>query len=188
MQATINLINKLEFDSALFYGVGVSRLFFNKIKGEKLGIDKYDYRQFPRKWSAREFAKNIQSKPTKKTFDLVVIDDSKHYKDVVGYFKQALKNIKEGGKIVLIGSMPKLPLHVTTEPKLHQAWCGDVYQFVLELISKGGYRVVTSDIDLGVTIIEVDKSIKGQEINISGFEEWYFERKKIMSNYEYPTD
>ena len=188
MQQIVNIINKLDFSSVLFYGVGFPRVFFDKIKGEKLGIDQYDYRQFPRQWSARVFAENVQQKSTKKKFDLVIINDSKKYKDVSSYFNKAIKNIKEGGKIILIDSMPKLPIHVTDTPKQHQTWCGDVYLFVQELISKGGYKIHSFDEGNGLTVIEVDESVEGKEVSIEAFEEWYFNRKKIMSNYAYTTD
>ena len=41
MQKIAKIINDLEFDTALFYGVGIPRLLFDKVKGEKLGIDQY---------------------------------------------------------------------------------------------------------------------------------------------------
>jgi hypothetical protein len=188
MQQIVNIINKLDFDSALFYGVGIKSLFFDKVKGEKLGIDQYDYRHFPRSWSARAYGENIQQKGTKKKFDVVVINDSKRYKDVSNYFAKALKNIKEGGKIILIDSMPTLPIHVTDTPKQHQTWCGDVYIFVQELISKGGHKVQSFDEGNGLTVIEIDESVEPKEVKVEGFEEWYFQRKKIMSNYEHSTD
>ena len=182
MQLIVNIINKLDFKTVLFYGVGIPKLFFDKVKGEKLGIDQYDNRQFPRLWSSSSFSSNIQQKNTKKKFDLVIINDSKKYIDLQKYFKKALKNIKEGGKIILIDSMPKEPLLVTDKPSNHQGWCGDVYQFVLELISKGGYKITTLDDGNGLSIIEIDETKEPKEIQVQGFEEWYFERKKIMTN------
>jgi len=182
MQQIVSIINKLDFETVLCYGVGVPSVFFDKIKGEKLGIDKYDKGMFPRSWSSKTFAYNIQQKNTKKKFDLVIINDSKRFKDLKVYFNQALKNIKEGGKIILIDSMPKTPILVTDNPANHQNWCGDVYQFVLELISKGGYKVTTLDDGNGLSIIELDETKEPQQIEIQGFEEWYFERKKLMSN------
>lgn len=182
MQQIVNIINKLDFQTVLCYGVGVPSVFFDKVKGEKIGIDKYDKDQFPRSWSSKTFADNIQHKNTKNKFDLVIINDSKRFKDLKVYFKQALKNINEGGKIVLVDSMPKTPLLVTENPQKHQLWCGDVYQFVLELISKGGYKVTTLDNGNGLSVIEIDETKGPKEIYLYGFEEWYFERKKLMSN------
>ena len=95
MQSIINTINKLDFETVCVYGVGIPQLFFNKIKGDKTGIDNFDKTKFPRSWSGKTIASNILSKPNKKTFDVVIINDSKHYKDLVKYFKQALKNIKK---------------------------------------------------------------------------------------------
>ena len=182
MQSLINIINRIEFNTALFYGVGIPRLFFDKIKGDKIGIDKFDKCQYPRLWTAPTKRVNIQSKGTSKKFDLIIINDSKRYKDVSSYFSKALKNINEGGKIVLIDSMPKLPIYITDTPANHQDWCGDVYQFVLELISKGGFKVTSFDSGNGMSIIEIDETKQPKEIEISGFEEWYFQRKKLMTN------
>ena len=182
MQKIVSIINKLDFQTVLCCGVGVPSLFFDKIKGDKLGVDKYNKDQFPRSWSSPSFGDNIQTKNTKKKFDLVIINDSKRFKDLKVYFSQALKNINEGGKIILIDSMPKTPLLVTDKPTKHQIWCGDVYQFVLELISKGGYKVTTLDDGNGLSIIELDETKGPKEIEVQGFEEWYFQRKKIMSN------
>ena len=182
MQQIVSIINKLDFNTVLCYGVGIPSIFFDKIKGEKLGIDKYDKSQYPRLWSSKYFAENVQYKNTKKKFDLVIINDSKRFKDLKEYFKQALKNINEGGKIVLVDSMPKLPLLVTDKPNNHQSWCGDVYQFVLELISKGGYKITSLDDGNGISIIEIDETKEPKQIEVQGFEEWYFQRNKIMNN------
>jgi hypothetical protein len=182
MQQIVNIINRLDFETVICYGVGVPSVFFNRIKGDKLGVDKYDKSMFPRLWSYKYFAENVQHKNTKKKADLVIINDSKRFKDLKVYFSQALKNIKEGGKIILIDSMPKEHVLVTDNPSKNQGWCGDVYQFVLELISKGGYKVTTLDDGNGLSIIELDETKGPKEIEVYGFEEWYFERKKLMSN------
>lgn len=182
MQQIVNIINKLDFKTVLCFGVGVPSVFFNKIKGEKIGIDKYNLKQYPRLWSSKTFAENVQYKNTKKKFDLVIINDSKKFKDLKEYFKQALKNINQSGKIILVDSMPKKPILITDKPLNNQAWCGDVYQFVLELISIGGYKVTTLDDGNGFSIIEIDETKGPKQIDVQGFEEWYFERKKIMSN------
>jgi hypothetical protein len=126
----------------------------------------FDKNKFPRSWSGATISDNILSKPNKKKFDVVIINDSKHYKDLTKYFKQALKNIKEEGKIVF----------------KHQIWCGDVQQFILELISKGGYKVTTFDDDLGVSIVEIDETKEPKTIEVQGFEEVYFDRKNLMNN------
>ena len=182
MQKIANIINKLDFDTVLFYGVGSPFLLFDKIKGKKLGIDKYDVTQYPRQWSTRTVRSDIQSRGTKKKFDLVVINNSRRYKDVSADFNKALKNLNEGGSIILIDSMPKTPQDITDTPFDHQSWCGEVYQFVLELVSKGGFKVSSNDEGNGFTIVKPDDSIPSTEIFVSGFEEWYFERKKIMNN------
>ena len=57
-----------------------------------------------------------------------------------------------------------------------------MYQFVLELISKGGFKVTSFDGGNGMSIIEIDETKQPKEIEISGFEEWYFQRKKLMTN------
>lgn len=182
MQSIINTINKLDFETVCIYGVGIPQLFFNKIKGDKTGIDNFDKTKFPRSWSGKTIASNILSKPNKKTFDVVIINDSKHYKDLVKYLKQALKNIKKEGKIIFTHSMPKLPIDVTKEPLKHQFWCGDVQQFVIELISKGGYKVTTFDEGFGMSIIEIDETKEPKDIEVSGFEEVFFQRKELMNN------
>ena len=78
--------------------------------------------------------------------------------------------------------MPKLPIHETEKPKPFQAWCGDVRSFVLELISKGGYKVASYEYDLGVSIVEIDETKEPKELEITLFEDWYCQRKKLMSN------
>ena len=182
MQSVINIINKLEFDTVCIYGVGVPSLFFNHIKGDKTGIDTYDKNKYPRSWSGKAIASNILSKYNKKCYDVVIINDSKHYKDLAFYFKQALKNIKEEGKIIFTHSMPKTPQDVTENPTKHQFWSGYVQQFVLELISKGGYKVTTLDDGVGLSIIEKDETKEPKEIEVFGFEEVYFNRVKLMNN------
>jgi SAM-dependent methyltransferase len=182
MQKVINIINSLDFDTVCVYGVGVPFMFFDRIKGEKTGVDNFDKNKFPRSWSGATISDNILSKPNKKKFDVVIINDSKHYKDLTKYFKQALKNIKEEGKIVFTHSMPNTPQDITEEPKKHQIWCGDVQQFILELISKGGYKVTSFDDDLGVSIVEIDETKEPKNIDVQGFEEVYFDRKNLMNN------
>ena len=182
MQSEISIINRLNFDTVCIYGVGVPSLFFDRIKGDKTGVDNFDKNKFPRSWNGKTVASNILSKPNKKAYDVVIINDSKHYKDLTTYFKQALKNIKEEGKIIFTHSMPKIPYDVTENPTKHQFWCGYVQQFVLELISKGGYKVTTFDDGLGVSIVEIDETKEPKQIEVQGFEEVYFERLKLMNN------
>jgi hypothetical protein len=182
MQSEISIINRLNFDTVCVYGVGVPSLFFDRIKGDKTGVDNFDKNKFPRSWNGKTVASNILSKPNKKAYDVVIINDSKHYKDFSTYFKQALKNIKEEGKIIFTHSMPKIPYDVTENPTKHQFWCGYVQQFVLELISKGGYKVTTFDDGLGVSIVEIDETKEPKQIEVQGFEEVYFERLKLMNN------
>ena len=182
MQSEISIINRLNFDTVCVYGVGVPSLFFDRIKGDKTGVDNFDKNKFPRSWNGKTVASNILSKPNKKAYDVVIINDSKHYKDLTKYFKQALKNIKEEGKIIFTHSMPKTPYDVTENPTKHQFWCGYVQQFVLELISKGGYKVTTFDDGFGVSIVELDETKEPKQIEVQGFEEVYFERLKLMNN------
>lgn len=182
MQSIISIINKLKFDTVCVYGVGIPSMFFNLIKGEKTGIDNFDKDKYPRSWSGATIADNILSKPNKKKYDVVIINDSKHYKDLVKYFKQALKNINEGGKIIFTHSMPNTPYDVAEKPTKHQFWCGDVQQFILELISKGGYKVTTLDDGVGMSIVELDETKEPKTIEVQGFEEVYFQRKKLMNN------
>jgi len=182
MQSEISIINRLNFDTVCIYGVGVPSLFFDRIKGDKTGVDNFDKNKFPRSWNGKTVASNILSKPNKKAYDVVIINDSKHYKDLTKYFKQALKNIKEDGKIIFTHSMPKTPYDVTENPTKHQFWCGYVQQFVLELISKGGYKVTTFDDGFGVSIVELDETKEPKQIEVQGFEEVYFERLKLMNN------
>ena len=182
MQSEISIINRLNFDTVCIYGVGVPSLFFDRIKGDKTGVDNFDKNKFPRSWNGKTVASNILSKPNKKAYDVVIINDSKHYKDLTKYFKQALKNIKEEGKIIFTHSMPKTPYDVTENPTKHQFWCGYVQQFVLELISKGGYKVTTFDDGFGVSIVELDETKEPKQIEVQGFEEVYFERLKLMNN------
>jgi len=164
MQSEISIINRLNFDTVCIYGVGVPSLFFDRIKGDKTGVDNFDKNKFPRSWNGKTVASNILSKPNKKAYDVVIINDSKHYKDLTKYFKQALKNIKEEGKIIFTHSMPKTPYDVTENPTKHQFWCGYVQQFVLELISKGGYKVTTFDDGFGVSIVELDETKEPKQI------------------------
>ena len=153
MQKVISKINSLEFETVCVYGVGVPSLFFDRIKGEKTGVDNFDKSKYPRSWNGPTTANNILSKPNKKRYDVVVINDSKHYKDLTNYFKQALKNIKEEGKIIFTHSMPK-----------------------------GGYKVTSFDDGVGMSIIEIDETKQPKEIDVFGFEEVYLLRNKLMSN------
>jgi hypothetical protein len=182
MQKTISYINSLGAEKILFFGVGNPSIFFDRIKGDNHGIDKYDVSLFPRSWVYPVKSEKVQSKNTKKKFDLIVINDSKHYKDLSNYFKQALKNLNEEGKIVITHSMPTMAIHETIEPKKFQSWCGQVREFVLELISKGGYKVTSYEYDLGVSVIELDDTKQPKEVEIGLFEDWYYQRKKLMSN------
>ena len=174
MQSIISIINKLKFDTVCVYGVGIPSMFFNLIKGDKTGVDNFDKDKYPRSWSGATIADNILSKPNKKKYDVVIINDSKHYKDLVKYFKQALKNINEGGKIIFTHSMPNTPYDVAEKPTKHQFWC--------ELISKGGYKVTTLDDGVGMSIVELDETKEPKTIEVQGFEEVYFQRKKLMNN------
>jgi len=182
MQSIISIINKLKFDTVCVYGVGIPSMFFSLIKGDKTGVDNFDKDKYPRSWSGATIADNILSKPNKKKYDVVIINDSKHYKDLVKYFKQALKNINEEGKIIFTHSMPNTPYDVAENPTKHQFWCGDVQQFILELISKGGYKVTTLDDGVGMSIVEIDETKEHKTIEVQGFEEVYFQRKKLMNN------
>ena len=182
MNKELQIINKLEFDTVCVYGVGVPTQFFNSIKGDKLGVDPFDKDSYPRSWNGKTVASNIVSKYNKKAYDIVIINNSKHYKDLVKYLKQAQKNIKEGGKIIFTHSMPKEPSDVTETPTKHQFWCGQVQQFILELISKGGYKVTTYDDGYGVSIVEIDETKEPKEIEVKGFEEVYFYRMELMNN------
>tara|TARA_R110002020_G_scaffold344927_1_gene559040 strand:- start:721 stop:1269 length:549 start_codon:yes stop_codon:yes gene_type:complete len=182
MLQTIKFINSLKVEKLLFFGVGNPSMFFDRIKGDKKGIDKYDTSLFPRSWVYPVKNGDVQSKNTKKKFDLIVINDSKHYKDLDLYFKQSLKNLNEGGKIIFTHSMPKLPIHETENPKPFQTWCGYVREYVMELISKGGYKVTSFEYDLGVSVIEIDETKQPKEIEIGLFEDWYYQRKELMNN------
>ena len=182
MLNTINYINSLGVEKILFFGVGNPSMLYDRIKGEKHGIDKYDTNLFPRSWVYPVKRGDIQKNNTKKKFDLIVINDSKHYKDLASYFKQALKNLNEEGKIIITHSMPKLQIHETRDFKPFQTWCGDAREFVLELISKGGYKVTSFEYDLGISVIEIDESKQPKEIEIGLFEDWYYQRKELMSN------
>jgi len=182
MQKVISKINSLEFDTVCVYGVGVPSLFFNHIKGEKTGVDNFDKSKYPRSWNGPTTADNILSKPNKKRYDVVIVNDSKHYKDLANYFKQALKNIKEDGKIIFTHSMPKTPYDITEQPTKHQFWNGYVQQFILELISKGGYKITSFDDGVGMSIVEIDETKQPKEIEVFGFEEVYFQRNKLMRN------
>jgi hypothetical protein len=82
MQSEISIINRLNFDTVCVYGVGVPSLFFDRIKGDKTGVDNFDKNKFPRSWNGKTVASNILSKPNKKAYDVVIINDSKHYKDL----------------------------------------------------------------------------------------------------------
>jgi hypothetical protein len=50
MQKVINIINSLDFDTVCVYGVGVPFMFFDRIKGEKTGVDNFDKNKFPRRF------------------------------------------------------------------------------------------------------------------------------------------
>jgi hypothetical protein len=182
MQNTIKFINSLGAEKILFFGVGNPSMFFDRIKGKKHGIDKYDVSLFPRSWVYPVKRGDIQKQNTKKKFDLIVINDSKHYKDLAIYFKQALKNLNEEGKIIFTHSIPKLPIHETRDFKKFQAWCGDTREFILELISKGGYKITSYEYDLGVSVVEIDETKQPKEIEIGLFEDWIYQRKELMSN------
>ena len=182
MQKTINYINSLGAEKVLFFGVGNPKMFYDRIKGEKHGIDKYDTSLFPRSWVYPVKSGDIQSKNTKKKFDLIVINDSKHYKDLSAYFTQALKNLNEEGKIIFTHSIPTKAIHETTDPKPFQAWCGQTREFILELISKGGYKITSYEYDLGVSVVEIDETKEPKEIEIGLFEDWYYQRNELMSN------
>ncbi len=183
MQRTANHINSLSYSSLLCVGVGVPSYFYDKlIAEEKIGVDKYDKKQFPRLWSNPIKRKDVRkSFPKNDKFDLVVINDSKHYADLDKYFRQALKSLNEGGKIIITHSVPTSQVLVTKEYKPHQEWCGDVYEFILALKSQGGYKIETYEIDYGVTEISIDESVEPQEIDIRPFEDFYFERKELLN-------
>lgn len=182
MQKITSKLNSLKFDSTLLIGVGLPHVLFNKLKGKKLGFDRWDKKKFPRLWSHAVFAHNITMRRTKKKFDLVVLNDSRRYEDLDCAFKNALRNLKQGGTIAIIGTMPNMYDLVRPDPLPRQIWCGDAYIFVLDLISKGGYSVASFDLDIGLTLIEIDESIQGKEITLGAWEDWYFERKKLMNN------
>lgn len=183
MHSTTKHINSLSFSSLLCIGVGIPSHFYDYlIAEEKVGVDKYDKKLFPRSWSNPVKRKGVRkSFPKDAKFDLVVINDSKHYADLDKYFKQALKSLNEGGKIVMTHSVPNKPSLVTKNYKPHQSWCGDVVEFILSLKSKGGYKIETYAYDYGVTEISIDESVEAQEIDIRPFEDWYFERKQLMN-------
>lgn len=183
MQRTINHINTLSYSSLLCIGVGVPRYFYNKLVAEdKVGVDKYDTKLFPRLWSQPAKGKGVRkSFPKNDKFDLVVINDSKHYADLDRYFKQALKSINEGGKIIITHSLPSNPSLVSHDYNPHQEWCGDVVEFILALRSKGGYKIESYESEFGLTEITIDESVEPQNIDIRPFEDWYFERKSLMN-------
>jgi len=182
MQKIVSKINSLGFPTVLLVGVGLPHVLFTKLKGEKLGFDKWDKTKYPRLWSHAVFGQNLTRKRTKKKFDLVILNDSRRYSDLDTDFNQALKNLKEGGTIAIIGTMPNMYDLVRPDPLPRQNWCGDAYIFVLDLISKGGYRVESFDLDLGISLITVDDSIQGKEITLGAWEDWYVERKTLMNN------
>lgn len=182
MQKIASKINSLKADSILLVGVGLPHMLFNKLKGKKLGFDRWDKKKFPRLWSHAVFAHDITMRRTKKKFDLVILNDSRHYSDLCTAFDQGLKNLKEGGTIAIIGTMPNQYDLVRQDPLPRQNWCGDAYIFVLDLISKGGYRVESFDMDLGLSLITKDESIQGKELTLGAWEDWYFERHKLMNN------
>lgn len=183
MQRTISYINSLHSTSLLCFGVGVGSSFYNVLKAEKkIGVDKFDPSLYPRLWTAPTKGKDIKKTvPKKGEYDVIVINDSKHFKDLEGYFNKALEVLSEGGKIILTHSLPNRPYLVDHNYKPFQTWCGDVYEFVLKLKSQGGYKIESFEYDYGVTVVEIDEKVKGEEIEFRPFEEWYFDRKKLMN-------
>lgn len=180
MQKTASFINSFGFSKVLCLGVGISRLWFDKIKGEEVvGVDAYDKNLFPRLWT--QPTKGIPKTTKKSGFDAVIINDSKHYKDLEKLFKTAKTKLKEGGKIIFTDSVPSNINLVTTDYLKHQNWCGDVFEFVLSLKAKGGYQIESFEIDNGVTIVEINDKVKPEEITLEPFEDWYFNRKTLMN-------
>lgn len=181
MQKTASFINSFGFSKVLCLGVGIPKLWFDKIKGDDVvGVDKYDKKLFPRLWT--QPTKGIPKTTKKSGFDCVIINDSKHFKDLEELFKIATAKLKEdGGKIVFTHSIPDNVKLVTTDYLPHQNWCGQVYEFILNLKAKGGYKIESFEIENGVTIVEIDNKVKPEEITIEPFEDWYFNRKKLMN-------
>ena len=183
MIATINFINRLKTEKLLCFGVGIPQYFYDKLtySDKKIGIDQYDTSEYPRLWSGATKREDIKKSVSKGKYDTIVINDSKHIVNLEVYFKKACKLLSEGGKIVLTHSLPNRQNLITKDYKPHQIWCGDVWEFILSIKSKGGYKIESFEIDYGVTVVTIDDKVKPQDIEVGAFEDWYFERKKLMN-------
>ena len=182
MLKTINFINSFGFESILSLGVGIPSLFYDKLNAkDKIGIDKYDVNSYPRLWTQPTKQKDIKKSISKGSFEAVVINDSKHYKDLEKLFKIAENRVIDGGKIIFTHSIPYNISLVTKDFKPHQSWCGDVYEFILSIKSKGGYKIESFELDYGVTVLVKDETVEPEEIELGEFEDWFFNRKSLMN-------
>ncbi len=180
MQKTASYINTLGFNKILCLGVGIPKLWFNKILADDVtGIDKYDKSLYPRLWSSP--TKGIKKTTKKSDFDAVIINDSKHYKDLEKLFKLAEIKVKEGGKILFTHSIPDNLSLVSDKYKPYQNWCGNVYEFILNIKAKGGYKIESFEFDNGLTILQKDDTIEAVDLTVEPFEDWYFNRKSLMN-------
>jgi hypothetical protein len=183
MNQTLNKLNGLQADTVLCIGVGVPSVFFNRLRGNVTGFDRWEHSNYPHSWTIETVADNIINRKTKKKFDLVIINSSKHYEDLLRDFSQAQKNCKEGGIIAVTHTMPKTYFDVQEEPLPRQDWSGFAWQLVLDIISLGGYKVTSYDFDKGLTFFEIDETKESRHVEIGAWEDWLVQREKLMSNH-----
>ena len=183
MNKTISKLNSLNAEKILCIGVGVPCVFFDKIKGNVTGVDKWDYKSFPRSWSVPTIAGNIKTKHNKEKYNLVIINNSKHYSDLLKDFTQAQKSVKEGGIIAITHTMPKSYNDIREDYLPRQDWSGWAWQVVLDLISLGGYKVTSYDFEKGLTLFEFDETIKAKHVDCGTWEDWFVNRIDNMNNH-----
>lgn len=111
----------------------------------------------------------------KQKFDIVFIDGDHNYSQVIQDYRNALKVLNEGGRIIFHDALPD------SKECTHNLKCGTVYKALLQIRSEHAYDICTWEDDFGVCVIT--PSVNAQVIECRNFEwdEFYPKRVELLN-------
>ena len=97
----------------------------------------------------------------KKKFDVIFIDGLHEYDQVRRDIINSIRDLKEGGWIVLHDMLPRNWIEGHVPALSPNFWTGDVWKIAFELINTKGIVFKIAKIDFGVGVMKINKSFEG---------------------------
>ena len=177
-----HIIDKYNFKDYLEIGCDKNQSF-SKIKiDNKIGVDPIEGGTI-RSTSNQFFDQN------KNNFDIIFIDGLHHYSQVLKDINNSLKILNRNGFILVHDCLPR-SLAQQAVPRYRASWNGDVWKAIVELRTKSNLNIFTSQIDFGVTVIQISENKRLLKLNVNDFsklkfKDYYYNHKEFMNIFDY---